>query len=430
MTRPLNKLSARKVETLSKPGDYCDGGGLWLQISPSGSKSWLFRFTQDGKRRHFGLGSLISVGLSDARLKAQECRRKVASGTDPIHEKQLLRIARQEAKPLGKTFQQCTLELIETKRSGWKNAKHAQQWENTLATYAYPLMGDLPVERIDTGLVSDCLRPIWDSKTETATRVRQRIEAVLAYAKTMGYRQGDNPAAWKGHLDNVFAAPNKVTKREKQPALPHKQIAEFLDELRTETESISSYALEFTILTAARTSQTIMAEWSEFNLRERCWTVPAERMKADREHTIPLSERAITILQKLHGLDSKYVFPGGKKNAPLSTAAMDQRLKGLNEAREKSNKALWIDPKQSRPITVHGFRSTFRDWAAECTNLPAQVAEQALAHSLPDKVEAAYLRSDLYEKRKVLMDEWANYCRYQPSVRVITRRRPGFKYTD
>lgn len=431
MARSLNKLSARKVETLAKPGDYCDGGGLWLQISPSGSKSWLYRFNLNGKRRHYGLGSLVSVGLSDARIKAQECRRQVAAGQDPIEEKKAKRQALQTPKLSAKTFKQCTQELIETKRSGWKNEKHAQQWENTLATYVYPIMGDLPVDRIDTGLVSDCLRPIWDKKTETATRVRQRMEAVLAYAKTMGYRKElDNPAAWKGHLDNVFAAPNKVTKPEKQPALPHKEVAEFLKELRSEGQSVSSFALEFTILTAARTSQTIKAKWAEFDLEEKSWTVPAERMKAGREHTVPLSDRAIEILKNLQGLDAQYVFPSSKANQALSTAAMDQRLKGMNEARQKSGKELWLDPKQGRPITVHGFRSTFRDWSAECTNHPSQVAEQALAHSLPDKVEKAYLRSDLFEKRRVLMDDWSKYCQHDTQKQPAKRRLPGLRYPD
>ena len=315
-------------------------------------------------------------------------------GIDPIDARQGDRASAKLDAAKAMTFRQCAEAYINAQKAGWSNAKHGAQWPATLATYAYPIFGDLPVQAIDVGLVTKALEPIWNTKTETASRLRGRIEAVLDWATVRGYRQGDNPARWRGHLDKILPQRAKVQKVQHHSALPYAEIGDFMTKLR-EQDSTSALALEFLILTAARTGEVIGAAWNEIDFAEALWTVPDERMKAKKEHRIPLSKPALAILQRLHAhRTGDYVFPGAKPNSPLSNMAMLKLLERMDLA----------------DLTVHGFRSTFRDWAAERTNFPREVAEHALAHSLPDKVEAAYRRSDLFEKRRQLLDAWARFC--------------------
>lgn len=392
--RTFNKLSARTVESKRKAGLYGDGGGLWLQVSPSGSKSWLFRFMLQGRAREMGLGSCRVFSLNEAREKAAAQRKLLAAGVDPIEARDALTAQERLQAAQATTFKQCAEAYIEANRAGWRNSKHAGQWESTLRMYAYPILGPLPVQAIDTGLVQKVLTPIWTKKTETAMRVRGRIEAILDWARVQGQRTGENPAAWRGHLDKLLPKPEKVRKVEHLAALPYVDLPEFLRELRQQ-EGVGPRALEFSILTAARTGEVIGARPEEFNLESKLWTIPGERMKAGRDHRVPLSPRTVAIVTQMQKLgEGEYLFPGGKAGKPLSNAAMSAVLKRMGRD----------------DITVHGFRSTFRDWAAEQTNFPREVAEAALAHVLKDKTEAAYQRGDLFAKRQKLMEAWARYA--------------------
>jgi integrase len=396
MARTVGKLTALKVARNLPPGMYADGAGLYLQVTGAGAKSWIYRFSLHGKAREMGLGSLSALSLSDARIKAGECRRLRQEGIDPIEARKASReqAALDAAKTL--TFKEAAASYIASHRAGWRNAKHAAQWENTLATYAEPVIGALSIQAIDTALVLKVLEPIWKTKPETANRLRGRIEAILDWAKVRGLRQGENPARWRGHLDHLLPARSKVRRVKHHAALPYAELPAFISELRAQ-EVGAARALEFTILTAARTGDTIGAVWDEFNAPDKLWTVPAERMKAGREHRVPLSTRALAILRDAESTripGAEYVFPGGKAGKPLSNMAMTEVLRRMGRG----------------DITVHGFRSTFRDWAAERTNFPSEVVEMALAHAVGDKVEAAYRRGDLFEKRRRLMAEWATYC--------------------
>lgn len=390
----MHKLSAAKVAKTSKPGHYGDGGGLWLQVSASGTKSWVFRFTRAGKAREMGLGALHTITLSEARERAGGCRKLLVDGIDPIERRNAGKqtAAAEAARAL--TFDQCAEQYIEAHRAGWRNDKHAAQWTATLATYASPIFGKLPVAAVDTALVMKVLSPIWTEKTETAKRVRGRIESVLAWATVQGLRHGDNPARWRNHLDKLLAAPEKVAAVQHHAALPYSRMGEFMALLRAHPGT-SARAVELVILTAARTSEVFSATRSEFDLDRAVWTVPKERMKAGREHRVPLSDAALALLRAAtpeEGAD--YIFPGGKEGRPLSNMAGLQLLKRMGFG----------------DYTVHGFRSTFRDWAREQTNFPREVAEAALAHVVKDKTEAAYARGDLLEKRALLMQAWADYC--------------------
>jgi integrase len=394
--KTTERLNALAVKSAKAAGYYLDGAGLYLQVSPTGSKSWVFRYSRGAKRPEMGLGSLAQVSLAEARERARAARYLLLDGVDPIEARAAKRmhVAAAAAKLL--TFAECVDKCIADRRAEWSNPKHAQQWENTLETYANPHMGALPVSAIDTGLVRRCLDPIWTTKTETATRVRQRIETVLDWAKVHGYRTGDNPAAWKGHLDGVMAKPSKVTKAENHASLEYAALPGFISSIRTHAGTAAA-ALEFTILTAARTGESIGAQWAEFDLKATTWTVPAERMKAGVEHVVPLSTRVLAILKRMQEQSdgSAWVFPGARKGKPLSNMAMLELVRGMGT----KNAA-------GEAITVHGFRSTFRQWAAEQTTYPREIAEHALAHRLPDKVEAAYQRSTLVDKRRALMTEW------------------------
>jgi integrase len=397
--KTTERLNALVVKAASTPGYYLDGNGLHLQVAKSGSKSWVFQFTLNGRRREMGLGSAGVLSLAQARAKAQQCRLMLADGVDPIEARDALRAQAASAAAKVKTFKECAEGCIADRRAEWSNPKHAQQWENTLATYAFPHIGTLPVSAIDMGLVRLCLDPIWTTKTETASRVRQRIESVLDWAKAHNYRTGDNPAAWRGHLESVMAKPSKVATRENHAALEYTALPAFVADVRRH-DGVAAVALEFTILTAARTGEVIGAKPEEFDLKAKTWTVPAARMKAKVEHVVPLSPRALALVKRMREQhsESAWLFPGARDGQPLSNMAMLELVRGM----ATTNAA-------GEAITVHGFRSTFRQWAAEQTTYPREIAEHALAHRLPDKVEAAYQRSTMVDKRRALMVDWAKF---------------------
>lgn len=396
----MHKLSERAVRAASVPGYYGDGGGLWLQVSASGSKSWIFRFTLAGKAREMGLGSFNARSLLQAREKAREARELLADGTDPIEAKRDTGREQLIANARRVTFKVDAEACIEAKRPEWKNAKHADQWTNTLDTYAYPFIGNMLVDEIDTPDVMRCLQPIWTTKTETATRVRSRIETVLDYASALKHRSGDNPARWRGNLDSLLPNPAKVAKVENHAALPYADMGAFMALLRHQ-QGTSAALLEFIILTAVRTSEAAGAQWDEFDLDGKTWTIPGARMKAGREHRVPLSAAAVKVMRRMETIrESEFVFPGMRDGKPLSNMACLTLLKRMKRT----------------DITTHGFRSAFRDWAAETTNHPREVAEMALAHAIESKVEAAYRRGDLFEKRRKLMDAWATHCGRLPAA--------------
>ena len=398
---PSNRLSAVEVRSIARKGMYHDGGGLYLQVSASGAKSWILRFMLAGRARAMGLGPLQAIPLAEARKRAAECRRMRVDGIDPIAARGAQRAQRRLEAATAMTFKQCAGAYIEAHKAGWKNPKHAAQWPSTLATYVYPVFGGLPVQAVDVGLVMKVLEPIWVEKSETASRLRGRIESILDWATTRGYRQGENPARWRGHLENLLPKKSKVRRVKHHPALPYDEIAGFVAELRAQ-EGVAASALEFLILTAARTGEVIGARWDEVDLAEKIWVVPAERMKAGREHRVPLSAAAATVLKRINEIhEGDNVFPGGKRGMPLSNMAMLALLRRMGRG----------------DLTAHGFRSSFRDWAAERTNFPHEVAEMALAHTVGDKVEAAYRRGDLFQKRRQIMEAWARFCE-APRVRA------------
>ncbi|EME68718.1 phage integrase [Paramagnetospirillum caucaseum] len=395
MARKMKQLTAMAVSKMKEPGLYADGGGLYLRVGPTGAKSWIFRYMRNRHRRDMGLGPEHAISLADARLKAEELRKQLAEDQDPLQMRDDQRLARKLEAAKTVTFKECAEDYIRAHAPGWRNAKHGDQWRNTLATYAYPTIGDLPVQSIDTGLVLKVISPIWESKTETATRVRGRMESILGWATVRSYRSGDNPARWKGHLDHLLPRRAKVQKVEHHPALPVEQMGSFMAALRKQ-DGIAAKGLELLILTAARTGEVMAARWSEFDLEKKLWTIPPERMKAGKEHRVPLSKAALSIVKAMQEADlsDEFVFPGTRPKKPLSNMAFLQLLKRMKRA----------------DLTSHGFRSTFRDWAAERTNYPREVAEMALAHVVSDKVEAAYRRGDLLEKRYRLMEDWAKFC--------------------
>lgn len=392
--RAINKLTPTKVTSLSKPGLYADGLGLYLQVAQGGSKTWIFRYMRNGQAKKMGLGSVNLVTLKEARDKAFELQRKLMDGVDPIKERDTVRLAAQIAEAKAMSFEECASTYISSHRAGWKNAKHADQWQNTLSSYVFPHFGKLPVAEVDVGLVMKALRPIWTEKPETATRVRGRIEAILDWATAHGYRTGDNPARWKGHLDKLLPKRQKVAKVKHHAALPYSEMAGFMRGLRA-MEGVSPKALEFAILTATRTGETLGALWSEIDMENALWVIPGARMKAEKDHRVPLSKRALEILGDLpREDDNPYVFIGNRGKGGLSNMALLMTIRRM----------------ECGDLTVHGFRSTFRDWAAEQTAYPNEVAEMALAHTVGDKVEAAYRRGDLFEKRRRIMADWADYC--------------------
>jgi integrase len=393
MARSINRLSDRAVRSEKAKGLYPDGGGLYLQVGPTGSKSWIFRYKIGGRAKDMGLGALGHVSLAEAREKAVEVRRLRGQGKDPLTERDTQRAREKLAAAHATTFRDCAERLITSHETGWRNAKHRQQWRNTMATYAYPVLGDLSIADIDTTLVLRVLEPIWASKTETASRLRGRIEAVLSWAKARGLRESENPAQWRGHLDQLLPKRSKVRAVTHHPALHYKCVPAFITKLRARN-GITPRALEFTIIAASRTGETLGATFDEFDLDARVWVVPPSRMKGAKEHRVPLSQRAIEIVEEMATMRlSDFVFPGVKRGKPLSDMSLLMLLRELHPG-----------------VTTHGFRSSFKDWAAETTDFSDHVSEAALAHASADKVRQAYARGTLFAKRRELMEEWSNYC--------------------
>src|SRR5271169_1389910 len=403
-----------KAAREKRPGLYGDGGGLYLQVSENGSKSWIFRywvaqrdtvageFVRDpathrvkGRNRDMGLGSYITLSLEEARDRALECRKLREKEIDPIEarEEAKRQAALERAKSL--KFKDAATAYMSSHRIAWKNEKHAGQWSATLEKYAYPIIGDLPLQVIDTTLLMRVIEPIWSTKPETASRLRGRIESVLDWATVRGYRRGENPARWRGHLAKLLPARGKVRKVEHHAALPYAELPAFLAELRQQN-GVAARALEFTILTAARTNETIGAKQDEIDRKSEAWVISGARMKAGKDHRVPLTARTLELVGTAQSADDEpaFIFPGGSEAAPLSNMAMLKVLERMGRS----------------DLTVHGFRSTFRDWAAECTDFPNEVVEMSLAHTVASKTEAAYRRGDLFEKRRRLMNAWADFC--------------------
>ncbi len=396
MARATQRLTALKVKRAKKPGLYADGGGLYLRVTPEGARNWVLRFMLNRRPRWMGLGPLALYGLAEARARALDARRKRHEGIDPIEARRAERARQRLDAAKAITFKQCAELYIAAHRAGWRNDKHAAQWGATLSTYAYPVIGALAVQAVDTGLVLKVIEPIWTTKPETATRLRGRIESILDYAKVRGYREGENPARWRGHLAKLLPARSKVRQVEHHAALSYAVLPEFLTSLR-EQEGIAARALEFGILTAARTGEVLGARWDEVDRSDKVWTVPAGRMKAHRDHRVPLSTRAVAIvsgMQAVRRSGDPFIFPGGKAGRPLSNMAFLMLLRRMARA----------------DLTAHGFRATFKTWATERSNFQREVVEAALAHVIGNKVEAAYQRGDLFEKRRRLMQQWATYC--------------------
>jgi integrase len=404
-----NKLADTKIRGALAPGRYGDGGGLYLQVSGTTSKSWLFRYRVDGREREMGLGAYPIVSLKDAREKAERCSRMRENGIDPLTARDARRDSERVEAARATTFRDCAEAYIATNEAAWRNGKHRQQWRNTLKTYAYPLLAELPVRAIDAALVLKVLQPIWAKRPETAGRVRGRIENVLDWAKVNGQRDGENPARWRGNLALALPKRGKVRQVKHHAALPYPEAAEFMRELRGH-KGTAALALQFLILTATRTSEVLRAHWSEIDGHSGVWAIPAARMKAGKEHRVPLPSAALLVLARAKPLRraDDLIFPAVKRGRFLSNMAMLELLRGMK-----------------RNATAHGFRSTFRDWAAECTSFSGEVAEAALAHTIESKVEAAYRRGDLFEKRRELMNAWAAYCLPVENVVSLAQVRAG-----
>lgn len=408
MPKKAKELSALEVGRLKTPGLFAVGGvpGLQLQVSPTGARTWVLRVMVAGKRRDMGLGGYPAVPLALAREKAREARATIEKGVDPIAQRAAARSTLAASRGAEITFEDAARQFIRAKEVEWKNAKHGQQWTNTLETYTFPVVGKLACADVALPHVLKILEPIWTTKTETATRLRGRIESVLDWATVRGFRKGENPARWKGHLDKILPAPGKVAKVEHHGAVAVDDLSTFVAALR-KRDGIAARALEFLILTAVRSGEVRGALWSEIDITGRTWTIPPERMKASKEHRVPLSDGALSLLEalpRLAGSDLVFPSPRGLVLSDMTMTAVMRRMK--------------------RDEVPHGFRSTFRDWAAERTNYPREVAEMALAHAIGNAVEAAYRRGDLFEKRARMMQEWAKFCDAPaPAGNVVTMNR-------
>ena len=391
MARALNRLTALKVARAKEPGMYADGGSLYLRVAPGGSRQWIFRYVTNGRLRDMSIGPAHTLTLAEARERATEARKLRLDGIDPIDHKRARMAALRAADARTITFRECCEAYLRSHDASWTNARHRAQWRSTLE-HLYPILGALPVQAIDTPLVLRAIKPIWEKTPVTASRLRGRLEAVLGWATVHHYRTGDNPARWGGLLEHALPAPGKVAKVEHHSALKYDAIAEFMARVRSET-SVTARALEFIALTAARCGEAVNAAWDEVDLGKREWTVPASRMKAGKEHRVPLSDPALAVLEQMRRIrTSHYVFPGAKAGQPVRGGIV------------------WWLSKQLAGVSVHGLRSSFRDWASERTSFQREVCEMALAHTIPDAVEKAYRRGDLFEKRRKLMDAWAEFC--------------------
>jgi integrase len=401
MARHLQRLSALTVKKAKKPGYLRDGGGLILQVRSATSKSWIFQYTVRGKTREMGLGSAADFTLEEARERATAQRKLLADGSDPIAERDKQRQAKQLEAAKAITFKECASAYITAHTPGWRNPKHADQWGATLETYAYPTIGAFPVQAVDIGLVLKVLQPIWTKIPETASRVRGRIEAILDYATASGFRTGDNPARWGGLLSELLPKKTKVRKVKHMAALPYADLPAFMTDLKNQ-DGTAARTLELVILCANRTGEAIGFRWTELDRAEKVWTIPGERMKSGREHRVPLSDRALEIIEAQRGKDAVYVFPAEKGGKPISNMAMLMLLRRMGRD----------------DITVHGFRSSFKEWTRErpVGNLSREIAEAALAHVIGDKTEAAYARGDVLEPRRQLMAAWARYCAKAPAA--------------
>lgn len=399
MPKKAKEMSAIEIKRISKPGRHAVGGvpGLLLVVRDTGAKSWILRVVAGSRRRNIGLGGYPEVSLATARDKARSVKNLIEQGLDPVQERKARRAALIRASISTMTFAQAATQCYNNKAPEFKSEKHSKDWTNSVNRHAIPIIGDLPVNEIELPHVLAVLEPIWTEKTETATRLRQRLENILTWATVSGYRSGDNPARWKGHLDALLPKPSKIRKKKHFPALPWQDIGRFMRDLR-KRNGVAARALEWIILTACRSGEARFATWEEIDMRERVWTVPAERMKAGKEHRVPLSDAAIRLLESLPRFDgSPYVFPAARGGAlsDMTISAVCRRME--------------VD------AVPHGFRSTFRDWCSENTNFPSEVAEMALAHTIESATEAAYRRGDLFVKRRRLMDAWAKFCDTLPS---------------
>ena len=391
MARALNRLTALRVARAKKPGVYADGGSLYLRIAPGGSRQWIFRYVVSGRLRDMGIGPAHTLTLAEARERATEARKLRLDGIDPIEHKRAKHAALRAADASTMSFRDCCEAYLREHDASWSSPKHRTQWRKTLAQL-YPVLGALPVAVIDTPLVLKVLRPLWEKTPVTAARVRGRIEAVLGWATVNRYRSGDNPARWNGLLEHALPKLSKVTKVEHHSAMKYDVVPEFLTRVRQDG-SVAARALEFITLSAARSGEALGATWDEIDLDARVWTVPGARMKAGKEHKIPLSDAAMAALRAMRSVrTSDYVFPGQRTGRPLRSGTV------------------WKLAQSVAGVSVHGLRSSFRDWAAERTNFQREVCEMALAHAIPNAVEAAYRRGDLFDKRRKLMDAWAEFC--------------------
>ena len=389
------KLTARTVDAIREPRRYGDGAGLWLHVGPTGGKSWVLRYKRHGRAREMGLGPVDLVPLAEAREKARQARRKLLDGIDPLDERAAEKRAAEVERARAVTFADAAERFIAAQEAGWRNRKHRQQWRSTLRTYAEPVFGKLPVAEVDTDLVLRALEPIWTEKPETASRLRGRIEAVLDWAAARRLREGENPARWKGHLDTLLPARSKVAAVKHHKAVPWREVPDAMARIAG-AGGIGAAALRFAVLTACRSGEVRGARWAEIDMDAREWVVPAERMKARKAHRVPLSDAAMAVLEEMRPLaggGDGLVFPSTKPGRSISDMTMAAVLKRLGIG-----------------ATVHGFRSSFSDWAAETTNYPHEVREMALAHTVSNAVERAYRRGDLFERRRRLMEDWARYC--------------------
>lgn len=391
-----NKLTQMQVSRQKIPGLHGDGAGLWLNVTEAGSKSWVLRYTFAGKERRTGLGPFPEVSLAEAREAAISFRRQVRNGLDPVQEKKTAKAAAREEQAKSVTFDWCAEKYIAAHKPSWKNPKHGDQWTNTIAAYVSPIIGGTAVDRIETAHIMHVLEPIWATKAETASRVRGRIESILSWAAVRKFRNGENPARWKGHLDSLLPARNKIARVQHHAALPWRDMDGFMTRLKQQA-GVGALALQFTILTAARSGEVRGMSWDEVRLDEDIWIIPGARMKAGRDHRVPLSAHAKAILKAMQQLklgDTNVVFPGSRDRKPLSDMTLSAVLRRMDR----------------KDVTVHGFRSTFRDWAAEVTHYPREMAEMALAHTVSDQVEAAYRRGDMFDKRRKMMADWDAFC--------------------